>query len=67
VSGGSSQPDIVTVPERIVTVSAQNSVSPSSSASDPVVKDTNPPVTFHSAGHRLVDDRGSSGEEKSLG
>ncbi|XP_052767112.1 protein TALPID3-like isoform X2 [Mya arenaria] len=66
MSSGSSQPEIVTVPERIVTVSATNFVSPSSVISDPVTKTTTPPVTYHSTGYRLRDDKGSSGAEKTL-
>lgn len=58
-SESSSQPDIVTVRETIVTVSAQNSASPSSSISDPVPMATQPVETIHSAALRLRDDRGS--------
>ncbi|WAQ94932.1 hypothetical protein MAR_007403 [Mya arenaria] len=66
-STGSCQPEIVTLPERTTMVSATNFVSPSSVTSEPVTKTTTLPMTFHSAGSRLLDDKGSSCEEKSLG
>ncbi|KAL4237540.1 hypothetical protein ACF0H5_002254 [Mactra antiquata] len=63
-SGSSSQPEIVTVPERIITISAQNSVSPASSVDDLVTKTTAPPpVTYHSASHKLRDDFNKKGSE----
>ncbi|XP_052275900.1 TALPID3 protein-like isoform X2 [Dreissena polymorpha] len=63
-SSGSSQPEIFTVPERIVTVSATNSASPSSTLSDGSLHALPPPVTFHSAGFKLRDDVGNSGDDK---
>ena len=53
-SSSSSQPEIVTVPERIVTISAKNSLSPSSSISDLIPQTFTPPiVTVHGAGKQL--------------
>lgn len=63
-SGSSSQPEIVTVRETIVTVTAKNSISPSSSISDIVTKSTPPLETLHSAGYKLRDDKGSLDEGK---
>lgn len=63
-SGSSSQPEIVTVQEKIVTVTAKNSLSPASSLSDLVTKSTPPSETYHSVGYKLRDDKGSLGEEK---
>lgn len=53
-SSSSSQPEILTVPERIVTVSAKTSLSPSSTISDLGPQTFTPPlVTEHSAGKQL--------------
>ena len=54
-SSSSSQPDIVTIPERIVTISAKTSLSPSSTISDMGPQSFTPPtVTFHGAGKQLA-------------
>ena len=54
-SSSSSQPDIVTIPERIVTISAKTSLSPSSTISDMGPQSFTPPtVTFHGVGKQLA-------------
>lgn len=63
----SSQPEIFTVRETIVTVSAQNSASPSSSVSDRDTMGTPPKETFHSAANRLKDDKGCVDDKLSTG
>ena len=63
-SRSSSQPEIVTVQERIVTVSAKNSLSPASSISDFVTKTAPPVESCHSVGFKLRDDKGFQDEDK---
>ncbi|XP_053401553.1 protein TALPID3-like isoform X2 [Mercenaria mercenaria] len=63
-SGSSSQPEIVTVREKIVTVSAKNSLSPASSVSDIVTKTAPPIESYHSTGYKLRDDRGPLADER---
>lgn len=63
-SSSSSQPEIVTVQERIVTVSAKTSVSPVSVASDRVTSSIPPVETYHSTGFKLRDDKGPLWEDK---
>jgi len=57
----------VTVRETIVTVSAQNSASPSSTSDDPVTFAPPPLETFHSAAHKLRNDRGIEEPKTGLG
>ena len=65
-SASSSQPEIITVPERIVTVTAKDLGSPASTVSLGMegTKVSPPLVSYHSASHKLRDDKGSLEEEK---
>lgn len=51
--------------ETIVTVSAQNSVSPSSTASEPVTMATRTEEMVHSSAYKLRDDKGQPETKKS--
>lgn len=66
-SGSLGQPDIITVPERIVTISAQNSMSSSSDISDNVITVPERIVTIsaqNSVSASDVSDAGTIDEEK---